>query len=631
MFKFDSATNGYIANFTLEAKSDMTYDGKGSAVDTPEDWYCTAAEHTLKMATSRAAGYLNDGTTPAGYFQKAALSKQRTNIASACQAADNPSSYYDQTFTSVTTFGSGCAHENESAEVTKAATCSATGEMTYTCTNCGATRTEVIPIDENAHQWNEGEVTTAATCSATGVMTYTCVYNAAHTKTEEIAIDENAHDWDDGAVTTPATCVAAGVKTFTCKNDASHTRTESVAIDPTAHTWDEGTVTRAATCTEEGILTYTCIHDATHNRTEAIPVLEHDYVVTVVKATCTEGGYTLYKCSRCNDEFRTDETSPLNHDWGEGVVTKAPTCCAEGEMTFTCKNDATHTKTEAIAVDENAHDWGEGVVTTAATCTAAGVKTFTCKNDASHTKTEAVPVNADAHDWDDGVVTTAATCSAAGVKTFTCKNDATHTRTESVAIDPNAHDYDAKVTAPTCTEQGFTTYTCKHNASHTYTADYTEALGHDWGEGAVTKKATEYEEGVRTYTCAHCGETKTETIAKLPMSELMLTASINPTVTAHEITVKAPYSRKGKMAFKLTASTLYEDDVDVTYTCSNPKLLRVDDDGNVTFQRLRLCCKNRKATITARYADGREATCQVTVKLKWWQYIIFFLFGCIWF
>ena len=44
------------------------------------------------------------------------------------------------------------------------------------------------------------------------------------------------------------------------------------------------------------------------------------------------------------------------------------------------------------------------------------------------------------------------------------------------------------------------------------------ATGHIWDGGVVTKEPTESAEGVRTYTCAACGQTKTEPIAKLPQT-----------------------------------------------------------------------------------------------------------------
>ena len=41
---------------------------------------------------------------------------------------------------------------------------------------------------------------------------------------------------------------------------------------------------------------------------------------------------------------------------------------------------------------------------------------------------------------------------------------------------------------------------------------YTDALGHAWDGGKVTKPATETETGIKTFTCTRCSETKTETI-----------------------------------------------------------------------------------------------------------------------
>jgi len=41
-----------------------------------------------------------------------------------------------------------------------------------------------------------------------------------------------------------------------------------------------------------------------------------------------------------------------------------------------------------------------------------------------------------------------------------------------------------------------------------------KAKGHKWDNGEVTKEATYDEEGIRTYTCSVCGETKTESIKK---------------------------------------------------------------------------------------------------------------------
>ena len=74
----------------------------------------------------------------------------------------------------------------------------------------------------------------------------------------------------------------------------------------------------------------------------------------------------------------------------------------------------------------------------------------------------------------------------------------------------HTHNYKATVTAPTCTAKGYTTHTCACGDS--YVDAYTDALGHAWDSGKVAKQPTATEDGVKTYTCTRCGETKTETI-----------------------------------------------------------------------------------------------------------------------
>ena len=76
---------------------------------------------------------------------------------------------------------------------------------------------------------------------------------------------------------------------------------------------------------------------------------------------------------------------------------------------------------------------------------------------------------------------------------------------------PHKHSYKDVVTAPTCTEKGYTTHTCACGDS--YVDTYVDALGHAWDNGKVTKQPTATEDGVKTFTCTRCGETKTETIS----------------------------------------------------------------------------------------------------------------------
>ncbi|MCD7881157.1 MAG: hypothetical protein LUG47_05755, partial [Clostridiales bacterium] len=66
---------------------------------------------------------------------------------------------------------------------------------------------------------------------------------------------------------------------------------------------------------------------------------------------------------------------------------------------------------------------------------------------------------------------------------------------------------------PTCTEEGVMTYTCTV-CGETKT-EAIPAIGHTWDEGVVTTEPTTEAEGTMTYTCSVCGETYTESIAAL--------------------------------------------------------------------------------------------------------------------
>lgn len=114
-------------------------------------------------------------------------------------------------------------HTWDAGVVTKEPTCTEAGVKTYTCTTCGATKTEEIPA--TGHTWNDGEVTTAATCTEAGVKTYTCtVCNA--TKPE--AIEALGHDWNETTVVYAANG-NNGTKTYACRREGcTATNTENI-------------------------------------------------------------------------------------------------------------------------------------------------------------------------------------------------------------------------------------------------------------------------------------------------------------------------------------------------------------------------------------------------------------------
>ncbi len=96
----------------------------------------------------------------------------------------------------------------------------------------------------------------------------------------------------------------------------------------------------------------------------------------------------------------------------------------------------------------------------------------------------------------------------------------------AVKTPEHTHEYISVVTAPTCTEKGYTTYTC--DCGDTYTADETEATGHDYGDWEVVKKAEVGVEGKEQRKCKSCDSTEERTIPALENpDEDMLLGDVN--------------------------------------------------------------------------------------------------------
>lgn len=335
------------------------------------------------------------------------------------------------------------------------------GDGTATCQRegCGKSHT---------HTLDEGEVTKKPSCEEKGVKTYHCTEtNCNYTKTEDIAA--TGHNWNDGKITTEASCDHTGVKTYTCKT-CGDTRTETIAM--LEHTWDEGQVTTKPSCTEKGIRTYTCkVCKAT--KTADIEATGHDYKVKDHKdATCTEDGYTTSVCKNCGDE-KKETIKATGHQHTEVRGTKKATCIEEGYTGDTYCTDCGNMIFTGKKIEKTDHTWDNGVVSKDPTCTEKGSKTYTCAV-CRETKTEEIP--------------------------------ATGHQNKEVR--------DKK--AATCTKAGYTgdTY-CKDCGELLKTGKETDALGHTWGKGKVTRKSTYTAAGQITYTCSRCGGKRVITTKKL--------------------------------------------------------------------------------------------------------------------
>ena len=397
-------------------------------------------------------------------------------------------------------------HSWDEGKVTKKATCTEDGEKTYTCTVCNTTKTEVIPA--TGHQHKEVRNAKKATCTEDGYTGDTYCTDC-NTKLESgTVINKLGHTWDNGVITKEATETEEGVKTYTCKT-CGETKTEKIPV--ASHHWDQGTITKKATCTENGEKTYYCT-DADCNKTyvETIPATGHQHTELRDKktATCGEDGYSgdLY-CKDCGQLISKGAVvKATGHSWDSGKVTEVATCKKEGTKTYTCKNCG-ETKTESIPKTE--HQWNDGEVTKEATCAEEGVKTYTCSI-CKDTKAEVIPKKE--HSFDEGKIQKEATCTEDGLKIYTCKACG-ETKEEVLKATGHQHTELRNEKKATCTEEGYTgdTY-CTDCGELIKKGSVTEKAGHNW-EVTSEEKATCEKDGSKTYTCADCKGTKTETIS----------------------------------------------------------------------------------------------------------------------
>lgn len=243
---------------------------------------------------------------------------------------------------------------------------------------------------------------------------------------------------------------------------------------------------------------------------------------TVVPATCNAHGYTIHECLICHDySYRDEETPALGHSFGDGAITKEPSCNENGVQTYTCVRCG-ETKTESIPAI--GHVWEDGIITVTPALESRGIKTYTCKT-CGETRIEELP--ALEYDWDDGVITTPPTCTETGIKTYTCKNTG-QTRTEELPMLPHARI--DEVIEPTYEAGGYTRHYCSvcgYGLEHT---DSTEPLEHEHSYESVQIAPTCTEDGYSASVCTVCGsETDREVLAATGHDYIMTV--VEPTET----------------------------------------------------------------------------------------------------
>ena len=143
------------------------------------------------------------------------------------------------------------------------------------------------------HTWNNGVVTTPATCVSSGIRTYTCTSCGA-TKTETISTGGHKYT----AVVTAPTCTAQGYTTHTCANCGGSYVDSYVAA--TGHSYNS--VVTAPTCTAQGYTTHTCSKCGGSYVNSYVSVAGHtwkDGVCSVCGEVCAHSNCSNGVCTVC--------------------------------------------------------------------------------------------------------------------------------------------------------------------------------------------------------------------------------------------------------------------------------------------------------------------------------------------
>lgn len=433
------------------------------------------------------------------------------------------------------------------------ATCENPATTVYSCKNKGCLYKKYVETAPAlGHEWGNAKITQEQSCENPEITTYTCTHSLCGRKKQVETKPALGHTWDEGKVTKEATCFETGVKTYTCTR-CGGTKTEE--IQKTKHDYEEHVET-PATCTSRGVSYYVCKNCGLTTSKKQTPATGHIHTEVRNKkdATYTDDGYTgdTY-CKDCGKKLETGTMIPKlvekEHDYGEWVLDQAPTCKKYGVRHRICKNCGDR---EVDVLDKVDHSW-ELVSTTPATCTIGEIQHYKCSV-CGETKDVTLSNPLGEHSWDNGKVTKEATCTEDGEKTYTCTVCNT-TKTEVIPATGHQHKEVRNAKKAICTEDGYTgdTY-CTDCNTKLESGTVVNKLGHTWDNGVITKEATETEEGVKTYTCKTCGETKTE---KIPVTSHHLDQGT--------ITKKATCTENGEKTYHCT-----DADCDKTYVETIP-------------------------------------------------------------
>lgn len=320
------------------------------------------------------------------------------------------------------------------------------------------------------------------------------------------------------------------------------------------HSYTEFTL--PAACGVPGVTLKVCAKCGSSAFT-AVAALSHAYTKTVIPPTCHSKGYSMYKCGHCDSFYLDDFTDPTDHIYKTKVVKS--TCVSDGFTIRYCE-DCGYMQ----FVDETAasgHDYRVTQIVEP-TCTTKGYSVYSC--------------------------------SVCGVS---------YSADETPTV---AHKFDAQVISATCKTEGFTIYTCS-SCGYAQIGDRTPVTEHTSGEWICEDPGA----GRYVIRCTACNTVlETKVVTLNPETSGL---AENPAFDPNGVLIVSP-DKPVSVHIRESAT----NGNPVIYTTSDPNVVMVDGEGNVTVTGF------GEAVITVR-VSGTDIEMQIPVKVDMtlWQRIVF--------
>lgn len=474
-----------------------------------------------------------------------------------------------------------------SEKIEKEATCTEEGTKVSVCNNCGQRLVEKIA--KKKHHFSKKDTSylkKSANCSSPAVYYVSCSV-CGEKGTDTFTSGEKDLSNHVGEV------VKGGTK------DAHEKCSTCGAILNDDHDMKEiGKV--PATCTGPGVMAYIC--DCGYSYEKEIPKLDHsfDEGIVATPAACETTGTKVYTCTVCGTT-KIEVIPATGHDFDTNfTIDRAATTELPGEKSRHCKNCDARTDICKVSMLEKVYNDPEYTWEGVSTCSAISV----CVNDENATKRETVSVRS--------YVENPATCTGPGVTVYVAEfsDSAFKTQIKKVEIPKLSHDYEMTITTPaTCETDGIKTFTCKY-CNDTKT-EAIKATGHvpelDY---TVDRAATCKTDGQQSIHCSVCGHSIENTIMVIPATGHVSSNTKTYVKTAATCTEDAIYYKECSICHKRLTGEWIDEGSATGHSYAEPTFAWTEDGSSCKATYSCSVCGNRKIVdCQIKQTITKEPTC----------------------